>query len=142
MSANASLNERTEPLRVAVYARVSTDKQDYGKQLIELREFCQRLQWEIVNEYCDTVSGSGKKDRVQFERMMLVRVKNNLMSSSFGRWIDSAAKASSKRWATSNSSEPGESVVEALRSHFSIPAMKWLTGSCCRSSPPWPSRNE
>ena len=70
MSANASLNERTE-LRVAIYARVSTDKQDNGNQLIQLREFCHRQQWEIVNEFCDTISGSGKRDRVNFERMML-----------------------------------------------------------------------
>jgi DNA invertase Pin-like site-specific DNA recombinase len=71
MSANASLNERTEPLRVAIYARVSTDKQDNGNQLLQLREFCLRQRWEIVNEFCDTVSGSGKKDRINFERMML-----------------------------------------------------------------------
>jgi DNA invertase Pin-like site-specific DNA recombinase len=58
-------------LRVAVYARVSTGQQDNGNQLIQLREFCHRQGWEIVNEFCDTVSGSGKKDRVSFERMML-----------------------------------------------------------------------
>jgi len=58
MSANARLNERTEPLRVAVYARVSTDKQDNGNQLLQLREFCDRQEWKIVNEFCDTVSGS------------------------------------------------------------------------------------
>jgi predicted site-specific integrase-resolvase len=53
MSANVSLNERIEPLRVAVYARVSTDKQDNGNQLIQLREFCHRQGWEIVNEFCE-----------------------------------------------------------------------------------------
>jgi DNA invertase Pin-like site-specific DNA recombinase len=71
MSANASLIERAEPLRVAIYARVSTDKQDNGNQLIQLREFCHRQRWQIVDEFCDTVFGSGKKDRVSFERMML-----------------------------------------------------------------------
>src|ERR1700732_3801984 len=71
MSANASLNERTEPGRGALYTRVTTDKQDNGNQMIQLREFCLRQGWTIINEFCDTVSGSGKKDRIQFEKMML-----------------------------------------------------------------------
>jgi DNA invertase Pin-like site-specific DNA recombinase len=58
-------------MRVAIYAQVSTDKQDNGNQLIQPREFCERQAWEVVNEFCDTVSGSGKKDRVRFEEMML-----------------------------------------------------------------------
>ena len=58
-------------MKVAIYARVSTSKQDNGNQLIELRDFAAKQKWEVVTEYFDTVSGSGKKDRVQFERMML-----------------------------------------------------------------------
>ena len=59
-------------MKVAIYARVSTSKQDNGNQLIQLREFAGKQDgWEIVAEYVDTVSGSGKKDRVQFDRMML-----------------------------------------------------------------------
>src|ERR1039458_5117255 len=59
-------------MKVAIYARVSTSKQDNGNQLIQLREFASKQEgWEIVAEYVDTVTGSGKKDRVQFDRMML-----------------------------------------------------------------------
>jgi DNA invertase Pin-like site-specific DNA recombinase len=58
-------------MKVAIYARVSTTKQHNGNQLIELREFAAKQKWQVVAEYVDTVSGSGKKDRVQFERMML-----------------------------------------------------------------------
>ena len=59
-------------MKVAIYARVSTSKQDNGNQLIQLREFDSKQEgWEIVAEYVDTVTGSGKKDRVQFDRMML-----------------------------------------------------------------------
>jgi DNA invertase Pin-like site-specific DNA recombinase len=58
-------------MKVAIYARVSTSKQDNGNQLIELREFAAKQKWQVVTEYVDTVSGSGKKDRLQFERMML-----------------------------------------------------------------------
>lgn len=55
-------------MRIAIYARVSTDKQDNENQLVQLREFAARQGWEIVNEYCDYESGS-KSDRVEFQRM-------------------------------------------------------------------------
>lgn len=59
-------------MRIAIYARVSTDKQNNGNQLDQLREFVSKQKgWVIVSEFVDTVSGSGKRDRVQFERMML-----------------------------------------------------------------------
>jgi DNA invertase Pin-like site-specific DNA recombinase len=58
-------------MKIAIYARVSTDKQENGNQLDQLREFADRQGWEIAVEYVDTVSGSGKKARPQFERMML-----------------------------------------------------------------------
>jgi DNA invertase Pin-like site-specific DNA recombinase len=61
----------TPKLNVAVYARVSTDKQDNGNQLEQLREFADRQSWAISVEFVDTVSGSGRKTRPQFERMLL-----------------------------------------------------------------------
>ena len=57
--------------RCALYARVSTGKQDNGNQLIQLREFAAKEGWQIVEEYVDTVTGSGKEKRPAFERMML-----------------------------------------------------------------------
>jgi DNA invertase Pin-like site-specific DNA recombinase len=56
-------------MRVAIYARVSTDKQDNGNQLIQLREFATRQGWEITHEFVDTVSGSGKQARPEFDKM-------------------------------------------------------------------------
>ena len=59
-------------MRIGVYARISTRKQDELNQLAQLREFVARqVGWEIESEYIDRVSGSGKKERPQFERMML-----------------------------------------------------------------------
>src|SRR6476469_8887769 len=58
-------------MNCAVYCRVSTNRQDNGNQLIELRDFATKQGWPIVAEYVDTVTGSGKKDRVQFDAMML-----------------------------------------------------------------------
>jgi DNA invertase Pin-like site-specific DNA recombinase len=59
-------------MRIGIYARISTRKQDELNQLLQLREFVARQGgWEIVAEYVDRVSGSGKKERPQFRRMML-----------------------------------------------------------------------
>lgn len=58
-------------MRVAIHARVSTDKQDTDNQLIQLREFMARQGWEIIAEYVDTATGSGKRERPQVKRMML-----------------------------------------------------------------------
>lgn len=58
-------------MKTAIYARVSTGKQESLNQLLQLREFAAKQGWEMVNEYVDTVTGSGKKDRAQFDKMML-----------------------------------------------------------------------
>ena len=53
------------PLRVAIYARVSTSNhgQDVGMQMRELREYCERRGWEIAGEYIDEgISGSKRSD--------------------------------------------------------------------------------
>jgi DNA invertase Pin-like site-specific DNA recombinase len=57
-------------VRVALYSRVSTkDKgQDVRNQTDQLREFCQRQNWEIVREYTDNASGK-RGTRVQFQSM-------------------------------------------------------------------------
>jgi DNA invertase Pin-like site-specific DNA recombinase len=57
--------------RVAIVARVSTDKQEYENQLLQLREFAAQQKWTVVTEFCDVVTGSGKKIRAQFDAMML-----------------------------------------------------------------------
>jgi len=58
-------------MKIALLGRVSTSKQDNENQLLQLREFAAKQDWEIVAEYVDTVTGSGKKARVQFDQMML-----------------------------------------------------------------------
>jgi DNA invertase Pin-like site-specific DNA recombinase len=58
-------------MRIAIYARVSTRKQDNENQLLQLRDFAAKHGWQIVAEYVDVVTGSGKKDRAQFEALML-----------------------------------------------------------------------
>jgi DNA invertase Pin-like site-specific DNA recombinase len=64
-------NADAPKLNVGIYARVSTDKQDNGNQLEQLRDFAGRQGWAIAVEYVDTVTGSGRRIRPQFERMLL-----------------------------------------------------------------------
>ncbi len=58
-------------MNLALYARVSTGKQDNGNQLADLRRFARQRGWTVVKEYVDTVTGSGKRAREQFDAMML-----------------------------------------------------------------------
>lgn len=57
--------------RIAIYARVSRgEKQETENQLRELREYCQRMNWPIIQEYIDTESGAkGKGERKAFTQM-------------------------------------------------------------------------
>jgi DNA invertase Pin-like site-specific DNA recombinase len=55
-------------MRVAIYARVSTDKQETANQVVQLREFAAKQGWTIVHEYADTASG-GKADRDGLKQM-------------------------------------------------------------------------
>src|SRR5580704_1531546 len=57
-------------MKTAIYARVSTRKQETDNQLQQLREFAANQGWEIIAEYADVVSGSGKKERPRFLAMM------------------------------------------------------------------------
>ncbi len=58
-------------MRIAIYGRVSTKKQDEMNQLLELRKFIETQNgWTLEAEYIDKVSGSGKKERPQFLQMM------------------------------------------------------------------------
>jgi DNA invertase Pin-like site-specific DNA recombinase len=59
-----------ESMNVALYSRVSTkDKgQDVQNQLRQLREFCAKQGWPIVQEFVDHASGK-RSDREQFQAM-------------------------------------------------------------------------
>lgn len=58
--------------KAAIYARVSTrDKgQTNDNQLLELRDFAERLGYTIYQEYCDQESG-GTAERPQFQHLLL-----------------------------------------------------------------------
>lgn len=57
-------------MNVAIYCRVSTDKQETENQAAQLRQFAAKQGWNVVGEYCDYESGS-KADRPEFQRMFV-----------------------------------------------------------------------
>ena len=59
-----------KPVRVGLYARVSTLDQDPATQLLDLRRYCKERGWEIVGEFIDHgVSGIAPK-RPQLKALM------------------------------------------------------------------------
>jgi len=58
--------------RVALYLRVSTDKQTVENQEIQLRQIAERRGWEVVEIYNDAgISGAkGRKDRPGLDQML------------------------------------------------------------------------
>jgi DNA invertase Pin-like site-specific DNA recombinase len=69
----------TSNLRVALYARVSTlDKgQDPETQLIQLREYAKRRNFEIIGEFIDYASGTSE-ERKQYKLMMEAAKKRKI----------------------------------------------------------------
>jgi DNA invertase Pin-like site-specific DNA recombinase len=61
----------TRPLRVAIYSRVSTDRQTTDNQERELQAIAGRLGWEVVKVYRDQgISGSkGREGRPAFDAL-------------------------------------------------------------------------
>ena len=57
--------------KVALYLRVSTKTQHTSNQLTELKEVCDRFDYEIVDIYDETVSGTkNNEDRGEFSRLI------------------------------------------------------------------------
>ncbi len=57
-------------MKAAIYARVSTDRQESMNQIAELREYAARQGWEIVREYVDE-DVRGKDRKPQLEALLL-----------------------------------------------------------------------
>lgn len=66
------MTKTTKPQRVALYARVSTDKQSTENQLRELRDVAVRMGWEVVDEFVDNgISGAkSRKDRPRLNSLL------------------------------------------------------------------------
>ena len=57
--------------KVVILARVSTNKQDYERQVVELTDYCRRMQWEVVKVFTNKVSGAKTfEERSEIQEMV------------------------------------------------------------------------
>ena len=63
--------------KVVILARVSTDKQDYQRQIVELTDYCSKIGWEIVKVFANKISGAKKTEERPEILEMLSYVKEH-----------------------------------------------------------------
>lgn len=57
--------------KVAILARVSTQGQDYERQVVELTDYCQRMNWDVVKVFTNKISGAAKNaDREEISALV------------------------------------------------------------------------
>ena len=65
--------------KVVILGRVSTDKQDYKRQINESRDYCNRVGWEVVNVFVNKVSGAKSiKERIELQQVIQFIKKNKI----------------------------------------------------------------
>jgi DNA invertase Pin-like site-specific DNA recombinase len=58
-------------MKTIIYARVSTNGQDYERQIADLREYANRMGYEVVKEFSEKVSGAKKvAEREQLSELL------------------------------------------------------------------------
>ena len=62
---------------VVILGRVSTDKQDYQRQIVELQEYCNKVGWEVVGVFANKVSGAKTIEERSELQDMLQFIKEN-----------------------------------------------------------------
>lgn len=67
--------------KVVILARVSTDRQDYQRQVNELNEYCDKVGWDVVKVFTNKVSGTkGIEERTELQEIIEF-IKENEISS-------------------------------------------------------------
>lgn len=57
--------------RVVIYARVSTNSQDYDRQISDLREYAKKMDYVVVKEFSEKISGAKKvAEREQLSELL------------------------------------------------------------------------
>ena len=63
--------------KVVILARVSTQAQDYQRQVTELQEYCDRAGWEVTRVFANKVSGAKRLEQRTEIVEMVEYIKNN-----------------------------------------------------------------
>ena len=66
-------------MKVVILARVSTDKQEYNRQVVELTDYCSKMGWDVAKVFTNKVSGAKKnEDRSEIMEMLQYIEQNNI----------------------------------------------------------------
>ena len=66
-------------MRVVILARVSTDKQEYDRQVVELTDYCDKMGYEVMRVFANKVSGAKKnEDRSEIMEMLQYIEENHI----------------------------------------------------------------
>ena len=63
--------------KVVILARVSTDKQEYERQINELTEFCRKMNWQVEKVFANKISGAVKNEEREEIIELIEYVKSN-----------------------------------------------------------------
>ena len=63
--------------KVVILARVSTDKQDYERQINELTDYCRKMDWEVEKVFTNKVSGAKKNEEREEIQELISYVNSN-----------------------------------------------------------------
>lgn len=66
--------------QVVIFARVSTDKQEYYRQINELTDYCRQRNWEVVKVFANKVSGAATNEQRAEIQELVEYVKNHQIS--------------------------------------------------------------
>lgn len=66
--------------QVVILARVSTDKQEYYRQINELTDYCRQRNWEVVEVFANKVSGTATNEQRAEIQELVEYVKNHQIS--------------------------------------------------------------
>ena len=66
--------------KVVLLARVSTDKQEYQRQVNELTDYCSKVGWSVEAVFCNKVSGAKRIEERTEIMEMIAYVKENAIS--------------------------------------------------------------
>lgn len=69
--------------KVVILARVSTNRQDYDRQVVELTEYCNRVGWEVAEVFANKVSGA----KVVEERAEIVDMIEYIKANAIQRVV-------------------------------------------------------
>lgn len=66
-----------DTIKAVIYARVSTVGQDYDRQLIELKQYVDRMGYEVIKTFSEKISGAKKVEERQARTELLNYIEVN-----------------------------------------------------------------